>query len=52
MAKAIKVKPNGQLTFGKLRLQLLHGYSVVLGVVEHKVANLQNSRAIVRIVIK
>jgi hypothetical protein len=51
MFKVIEVEPNGRLTFGKQRLQLLHGYSIVLGVVERKVANLQKSRANVRIVI-
>ena len=45
MFKVIEVEPDGCLTFGKQRLQLLHGYSVVLGIVEHKVANLQKSRA-------
>ncbi len=51
MFKVIEVEPDGHLTFGKQRLQLLHGYSVVLSIVEHKVANLQKSRANMQIVI-
>ena len=47
----IEVGPDGRLTLGELKLQLLHGYSVVLGIVERKVANLQKSRANARIVI-
>lgn len=47
--KVMKVNHDGCLTFGKQRLQLLHGHSVVLGVVERKVANLQKSKVKVQI---
>jgi hypothetical protein len=43
--KVIKVDFDGRLTFGEQRLQLLHGYGIVLGVVKCKVANLQKSKA-------
>jgi hypothetical protein len=43
--KVIELKVDGLLTVSELRLQLLHGYSVVLSVVECKVANLRKSKA-------
>jgi hypothetical protein len=43
MFKVIEVDSDGCLTFGEQRLQLLHGDSVVLGVVKCEVANLQKS---------
>jgi hypothetical protein len=49
MFKGIKVDPDGCLTSGEQRLQLLHGYSIILSVVERKVADLQKSKASVRI---
>ncbi len=47
--KVMKVNHDSCLTFGKQRLQLLHGHSIVLGIVEHKVANLQKSKVKVQI---
>jgi len=41
----IKVDRDFFLTFGQQRLQLLHGHSVVLGVVEREVADLQKGNA-------
>jgi len=41
----IKVERDFFLTFGQQRLQLSHGYSVVLGVVEREVADLQKGNA-------
>ena len=47
--KALEVGHSGRLTLVEFILQLFHGYSVVLGVVEGKVANLQKSKADLRI---
>jgi hypothetical protein len=49
MFNGIEVDPNGCLTSGEQKLQLSHSYSIILGVVERKVANLQKSKASVRI---
>jgi hypothetical protein len=49
MFNGIEVDPNGCLMSGKQKLQLSHGYSIILGVVECKVADLQKSKASVQI---
>ena len=41
----IKVDRDFFLMFGQQRLQLLHGHSIVLSVVEREVANLQKGNA-------
>jgi len=43
MIQMIEVDNNGRLTFAKLKLQLLHSDCIVLGVVEHEVADLKKS---------
>jgi hypothetical protein len=45
MFKGIEVDLDGCLMSGEQRFQLLHGYSVILSVVERKVADLQKSKA-------